>query len=264
MEIWDIHCHLPSNRVPGRNLDEQMANMIEIGRRVGIDKFGLFLRTERDRGPSNDEIRRAVEKHHPHVLGFVWVNLPEVQQSIDKINRWIGDGPFVGLKLGGGSGICSKPAHDPVFVRAVELGTIIYQHTWIKLGGDPLRPGGGNLPKESAPDDLLELAGRYPEHPFICGHTGGDWELGIRTVRPAKNVPVEIAGGYPSAGMVEMAVRELGAERVIFGSDVTGRSFASQLGKVHGARITDAQRRMIFSENIRRYGEPILKAKGFL
>ena len=34
-----------------------------------------------------------------------------------------------------------------------------------------------------------------------------------------------------------MAVRELGAERVIYGSDAGGRSFATQLAKVHGADI---------------------------
>ena len=37
-----------------------------------------------------------------------------------------------------------------------------------------------------------------------------------------------------------MAVRELGAERVIYGSDVGGRSFASQLGKVMGAAVPQA------------------------
>jgi predicted TIM-barrel fold metal-dependent hydrolase len=97
---------------------------------------------------------------------------------------------------------------------------------------------------------------------MICGHTGGDWELGIRAVRASKNISAEIAGGYPTRGMVEMAVRELGAERVIYGSDVTGRSFASQLGKVHGARISEKQKTLIFSENLRRLMRPILEAKG--
>ncbi len=37
-----------------------------------------------------------------------------------------------------------------------------------------------------------------------------------------------------------MAVRELGAERVIYGSDAGGRSFASQLAKVYGADVPDS------------------------
>ncbi len=63
-------------------------------------------------------------------------------------------------------------------------------------------------------------------------------------------------------GFVEMAVRELGAERIIYGSDSGGRSFASQLAKVYGARIPEAARRLILGENLKRLMMPILKAKG--
>jgi predicted TIM-barrel fold metal-dependent hydrolase len=59
-----------------------------------------------------------------------------------------------------------------------------------------------------------------------------------------------------------MAVRELGAGRVIYGSDGGGRSFASQLAKVHGAAITEEQKHLIFGENLRRLLEPIMTAKG--
>jgi len=62
---------------------------------------------------------------------------------------------------------------------------------------------------------------------------------------------------------MEMAVRELGAERIIYGSDAFGRSFASQLGKVMGAEIPESARRLIFGENLRRILTPILRAKGY-
>jgi predicted TIM-barrel fold metal-dependent hydrolase len=62
--------------------------------------------------------------------------------------------------------------------------------------------------------------------------------------------------------MVEMAVRELGAARVIYGSDAGGRSFASQLAKVRGADIPDGAKTLILRENLRRLLKPILSAKG--
>jgi predicted TIM-barrel fold metal-dependent hydrolase len=62
---------------------------------------------------------------------------------------------------------------------------------------------------------------------------------------------------------VETAVRELGAERVIYGSDAGGRSFASQLAKVMGAEIPDAAKRLILGENLRQLLTPILKVKGY-
>jgi len=57
-----------------------------------------------------------------------------------------------------------------------------------------------------------------------------------------KNLYSDLAGSDPTTGFVEMAVRELGPDRVIYGSDVGGRSFASQLGKVMGARIPERAR----------------------
>jgi predicted TIM-barrel fold metal-dependent hydrolase len=59
-----------------------------------------------------------------------------------------------------------------------------------------------------------------------------------------------------------MAVRELGAERVLYGSDAGGRSFASQLAKVHGANLSAAAKKLILGENLKRLMTPILKAKG--
>jgi predicted TIM-barrel fold metal-dependent hydrolase len=59
-----------------------------------------------------------------------------------------------------------------------------------------------------------------------------------------------------------MAVRELGAERIIYGSDVGGRSFASQLAKVHGANISASAKRLILGENLKRLLRPILNQKG--
>jgi predicted TIM-barrel fold metal-dependent hydrolase len=59
-----------------------------------------------------------------------------------------------------------------------------------------------------------------------------------------------------------MAVRELGAERVLYGSDAPGRSFASQLAKVHGADIPEDAKRLILGENLKRLLTPILRDKG--
>ncbi len=86
--------------------------------------------------------------------------------------------------------------------------------------------------------------------------------MGIRAIRAYPNVSIGIGGSDPTAGFVEMAVRELGAERVLYGSDIGGRSFASQLAKVRGAAIPDAARRLILGGNLKRMLSPILRAKG--
>ncbi len=134
------------------------------------------------------------------------------------------------------------------------MQAVIFQHTWLKVAG--------NDPGESTPFDLAELAARHPNTPIICGHTGGDWERGIRAIRASKNLYADLAGSDPVAGYTEMAVRELGADRILYGSDAGGRSFASQLGKVLGAQIPDAAKQLILSGNLKRLMTPILKRKG--
>jgi hypothetical protein len=131
----------------------------------------------------------------------------------------------------------------------------ILQHTWLKVGG--------NEPGESTPYDIVELAKRHPRVPLICGHTGGDWERGIRVIRSTSNIYADLAGSNPTSGFVEMAVRELGASRIIYGSDAFGRSFASQLAKVMGADVSEPAKQLILGENLRRMLTPILTSKGF-
>ncbi len=261
MKIWDMHVHPDGERIPGRGLVEKVEGLLRLGDRMGIERLGLFLET----GKEDREIERLFALRGDRLFGFIWLilwNVP-VDRNIALIDRWVRDGPLMGIKLGGFSGHCHLPEHDPVFTHAASLRAVIYLHTWLKVGGEPPHPGGSNLPHESTPQEVALLAARHPKMPLICGHTGGDWELGIRAVRAHRNVSVEVGGGFPTCGQVEMAVKELGASRVIFGSDVSGRGFASQLAKVHGAAIAPRDKEQIFCGNIRRLLAPIAGVKGW-
>ncbi len=185
--------------------------------------------------------------------GFVYLNPKQTRDSLGELDRCVRDGPLVGVKLWVALR-CHDPLLDPLVQRAIELQAPILQHTWYKITG--------NLPGESTAEDLATLAARHPTASFIAAHAGGDWELGIRALRGVSNVTAEISGGDPTAGVVEMAVRELGAQRVMYGSDFPGRSFASQLAKVYGADIPEEAKRLIFAGNLQRMLAPICSAKG--
>ena len=110
--------------------------------------------------------------------------------------------------------------------------------------------------------DLVELARRHPNAKLICGHSGGDWERGFAAVRGSTTLVAETGGFDPSAGCVEMGVRDLGADRILYGSDIGGRSFGGQLAKVQGADIPADAKRKILGENLRALLRPILADKG--
>ena len=258
-EIWDVHTHLIG--IPGDTPEARLGALLECADRMGISRVCLFMgMRERGFDPSpeefredNDEALRALERYPDRAFGFVYLNPKHTQASLDEINRCVRDGPMVGVKLLAAQH-CNEPTLDPIIERATELKAPVLQHTWLKITG--------NLPGESTPMELAELAARHPKATLICGHSGGDWERGLRAIRPHPHVYADLSGGDPTAGFTETAVRELGAERVLFGSDVGGRGFASQLGKVFGADIPDSAKRLILSENLKRLLQPILREKG--
>ena len=256
--VWDVHAHLTS--APGNTPEERMTQLVKFMDRLGIDRLMLSLGYPLLEDPSpqqlreeNDQVLRALQRWPDRTLGFVYLNPNQLDFSLQEFDRCVRDGPMVGVKLWVAKH-CNAPELDPIVERAVSMKAMILQHTWLKVGGN----GRG----ESTPYDLVELARRHPQASFIDAHTGGDWELGIRVIRSTPNVATAMAGFDPTSGAVEMAVRELGAERVVYGSDVAGRSFASQLGKVTGAEIPEPARRLILGENLRRMLTPILRAKG--
>jgi predicted TIM-barrel fold metal-dependent hydrolase len=150
---------------------------------------------------------------------------------------------------------CNGVELDKLVRKAVELQAPIYQHTWMNING--------NKPGESTPYDIVELAARHPDAALICGHAGGDWERGIRIIRASKNLSLELAGFDPAAGVAEMGLRELGPERLIYGSDTGGRSFASQIAKVRGADIPDSAKALALGGNLKRMLKPIMDRKGY-
>jgi len=256
--IWDLHCHLSG--VDGRTPDERMAQLISYADRVQVERLVVFMGFPWAQDPApeefrrqNDQVLQALSHWHDRAFGFAYLNANFPEESLLELDRCVRNGPMVGVKLWVARR-CADEAIDPIIRQAGELNAAIYQHTWFKVGG--------NLTGESTPLDLAALAGRHPDVPLICGHTGGDWERGIRAIRSSANVSIGIGGSDPTAGFVEMAVRELGAERIIYGSDIGGRSFASQLAKVRGAEIPEAAKRMILGGNLKRMLLPILRAKG--
>jgi predicted TIM-barrel fold metal-dependent hydrolase len=237
--------------------------MLAYADRLGIERLVFFLGLPphaRDPTPeqlvaANNQVLEAIEPWGQRAFGFVYVNPNQVEASLEEMDRCIRNGPMVGVKLWVAKH-CNAVELDPIIRRATELKAVVFQHTWLNATG--------NLPGESTPMDMAVLAARHPDACLICGHAGGDWERGIRAIRPFSNVFLGISGFDPTAGIVEMAVRELGSDRIMYGSDAGGRSLASQLAKVLGADVPRRAKEKILAGNLRRALRPILQAKGMI
>ncbi len=253
LHVWDGRTHLIG--FSGSTPRERMEDMLRFADRMGVERMCVFLGMKEQfhvgaegMRQQNDEVMEALKYSNGRTLGYAFIDpFHDIQACLDEVNRCVRDGPMVGLKFeydtlrhpneqpGAPTYGAPRPLDflDPIFERAGELKAVIMHHTWINtLGPEDTA--------ESTPMEVAALARWHPSVTVVCGHTGGKWELGIRAIRGVKNVYADLCGSDPTAGYTEMAVWELGPEHVMYGSDVGGRSFASQLGKVMGADISDS------------------------
>ncbi len=192
---------------------------------------------------ANDCVLEAIQRFPDEVRGVCYANPQYPEESLAEIDRCIAYGPMFGIKLWVAAK-ASDPSVEPIARRAVELDVPILQHAWNKATG--------NMENESTPADVAILAQKFPELRIHMAHLYGAGFRGIADIAPYSNVYVDTGGGEPEAGILEYAVREIGAERILFGSDAPGRGFAVQLGKVTGAAISQKDRDMILWKNTKR------------
>lgn len=269
LRIWDMHYH----GLSGGNLQQHAENLFYV-ERMGIERmFSLDIAGSAEdplgstiAADAKGRIREFLEENRDRVSGLIAVDPSRPVESCRKIEDWIGNGPCVGIKYFGANpsgATCSHPDNEAIIRLAAELHAIVYIHAWTKVGGQPRRPEGGNLAGESTPRDVAKLAARFPNVPLICGHSGGDWELGVRAVRAFENVYIEFSGSDPHSGQVDYTVGEVGVYRLIWGGHGPSRSYSTELSKVLDADLTDAQRGEILGGNLRRIATPIFRQKRY-
>ncbi len=268
LRIWDSHFHgfygAASDPVAQYRANNFYVERMGIERSISLE-IGGTLANPLTPAPFDDALRALLESDQDRLSGVTPIDPGFPDESCAKMEKWIRNGPCIGIKYVGGNktGVaCSHPNNDPIIRLAAELDATIYIHTWLKVGGRPRLPGRDNLPGESTPMDVVALARRFPNVRFICGHSGGDWELGVRVVRSHKNVLLEFAGSDPHSGSVDYAIKELGADRIVWGGHGPSRSYATELGKVLDADLARADRMKVFGGNFRQLAAPIFKRKG--
>jgi hypothetical protein len=190
----------------------------------------------------NDETAQLVRWHPDYFLGFICLNPTLGARAVEReVERCVTHHGFRGIKLE-----ISNNARDacmaPVMAAARRRGLVVLQHTWSQTNIRQRR-------YHSDPADTALLARRHPDVPIIMAHLTGCGYRGVLEAKGLPNLFVDTSGAYPEAEILDFAVRELGAERILYGSDLPIRETSVTVGRVLGARLTPAQRRLILHDN---------------
>ena len=106
------------------------------------------------------------------------------------------------------------------------------------------------------PADLVAFANELPEISLILAHLGngfdGDPTYQVRGIQGSKhgNVFVDTSSSKSiMSGLIEWAVKEVGSERILFGTDTPLYFAPMQRARIDHAAISDVDKQRILSDN---------------
>jgi len=203
----------------------------EAGEKSALEAIGLYEQTE------------------GRVYSLFMYNPTKIQQSLEAMDKYCGHPAFVGVKIhpSDHSVFAEDEGYIPVWEWAKKHAMPIMSHTWAATSN----------PKQAyaTPDRFEGFIKAYPEVDFVFGHSGGRVngikkavEIGTRY----KNTYYDLAGDVYNRGVIEYICKNIGADRLMIGSDVFWFDLTVPMGMVLGADISDKEKELIMGGNAAR------------
>ena len=245
-----IDCHAHLHHHSASNWKDSDRLLIEAADKLGIDQLCCSILTPKRPATvegfrqCNAWLSEAVQRFPGRVLGYCYVNPGHTREALEEIRRYVLEHGFIGVKLYN-EHTCTEPVVAPVVELAIELKVPILHHA-----GHMHYPN-KEQPRISDAGHLAALAKRYPEATLICAHIGGggDWEWTIKAARHAKNLFLDTSGSVVDEGIVDMAARAVGVDRLLFGCDM---SLTAGVGKILAAKLSQEEKSRILGGNMKR------------
>ncbi|HTL96549.1 MAG TPA: amidohydrolase family protein [Gemmatimonadaceae bacterium] len=225
--LVDVHAHFLHARAGRRDWEMPNRARMRAGDRIGITvhiasilgTWGhaspVYFPSPRDVTLGNDEMLAIQDRDPDRIRSYVTVNPNDTAHALDEIAR-CGERGAVGVKLAA-SRRADDPLLDPIAAAAERRHFPILHHIWQHR----TREWPGQEISDGA--DLGRLALRHPSVSFILAHIGGggDYRHTFAAVAHIPNVYLDLSGSGVDRGMLDDAVRAVGARRILWGSDIT-------------------------------------------
>ncbi len=183
---------------------------------------------------ANLEMVSSIQDYKEKMVPFAWLD-PRMERVCDKLETLIMEHGFKGLKLHpvlNGYYLTNRTI-KPLIEKSIDLQIPILIHT-----------GWGPLGSVDLVDKLAKL---YPEAKIVIAHMTEP--NCIEVAKRNENIFLETSYSiHPRR--IEQAVREIGARKIIYGSDYPmGGGMQFEMSKIELARIEDEEREMILGKN---------------
>ena len=174
-----------------------------------------YFQSPADTTLGNDAMH-AIARANPGRVGwYTAVNPNDTEFALTEIDRCVALGA-IGVKLAAARRADDRLL-DPVAERAAAGGLPVLHHIW--------QHRRRHWPSQDASDgvELSRLAARHPRANFILAHIGGggDYQHTFAAVRDVPNVYLDLSGSGVDRGMLDSAYTAVGAQRLLWGADVT-------------------------------------------
>jgi len=223
----DAHNHLGVRHGASQDAAELVTKLDQ----AGVSRAVVFPFVEGDF--DNDDIDRAMEAAPDRLIPFCAVNPWGRESAVREIKERAERG-FRGIKLHPtihGYHLSDPGLVDPIFDAVREAGMVVISH------------GASDL--YNAPPEFARIAMRFPEVPLMMAHSGTFWshDQAIEVAREVPNVYLETA----RVPMFEVthSVRELGPEKVVWGTDSPFVDYEFEYDKMERAASSSDAHQML-------------------
>jgi len=250
LPIIDAHAHMGANYgtyMSVASADEMVALMDDenIEAVFCSPHSALF-----DPGMMNREIEEAMAKYPGRFYGYYAFNPNYSEEFAAGLDRVLTINGYIGLKFLPTyhryplSGDNYRPALE--FADKHRLTVLI--HTW------------GNNDPHNAPRHIDRIAGEYKNVRFIMGHSApGELDKAIEVAKKHENVYLDLCDIHRHSGIVDKMVNNIGADRVLFGTDIPWYDPGYGIGSVLFSRVSDEDKYKILYKNARKIADEYRK-----
>ena len=234
--VIDMHTHMGA--VYGTSLPlDSMDDMMALMDRQNIEAICCAPHSALyDPGVGNVELETAMRRYPGRIYGYYSYNPNYEQMFAQGLEKVLYVPGYVGLKFlpSYHRYALDGPAYAQALRFAAEHNKIVLCHTW---GDDPY----------NAPEHARRVMERHPSLTLILGHSApGECEASIALARDYENVYLDLCDIHRHNGMVDRFVNAVGADKVLFGTDLPWYDPSYCMGSILFSRIKDEDKEKIF------------------